>query len=497
MSSMSQIKSIIKEQSKETFDSFTDASTMDKHASNQLQTTQSKAMESFIMVWLESNNNNSTEDRDELVMQLRHIISTIQIFTEINECVDFLTDVTDEKVFMIIYDYPDRSFLPLVDEISQLHSIYIFDNHQKENEQIIKECMIVKGIYTQIKHMCDAIKREAHRLVIDLTPVIIMSSTSSLNLDELDQSFMYTQLVKEILIDIEYDMKKARDEFAQFCLNCCPAEDFQSKAIKQFQRHYEDHSSIWWYTKEWFVYSSLNKALRIQDTEAIIKMGFLVQDLHREIKKQYSEVHETSKKIIYRGQGLSNADFEKLRKSVGGLFSFNNFLSTSTDRDVSFVFAESNRQNHGMTGILFKMEIDPSNTSTPFALIDNIGNFNSEEEILFSMHTVFRIGDMKQIDNRFWEVNLTLTGDSDPQLKALTNYIRHEIGSENAWYRMAMLMLRMGKYEKALEIFNILPEMISKDDPDILEMSQTFMDHSIGQAQNRTGVSARQSSVHN
>ena len=38
------------------------------------------------------------------------------------------------------------------------------------------------------------------------------------------------------------------------------------------------------------------------------------------------------------------------------------------------------------------------------------------------MHSVFRIGEIKQIDNnnRLWQVDLTLTSDNDPQLHALT-----------------------------------------------------------------------------
>ncbi len=274
----------------------------------------------------------------------------------------------------------------------------------------------MKGIYTEIEHICDVIKQDAHRFVVDLTSVSIIAPSSSLNLDELDQSFMYTQLLKEIIIDIEYDAEKAREEFTRFCQICSAAKDFQSKTINQFQRYYENHSPIWWYTKEWFIYSLLNKALRTQDIETIINMGFFIQDLHREIEKQYSESHNTSTIIIYRGQGLVNNDFEKLRHSEGGLFSFNNFLLTSIDQQVSLMFANSARQNPDLIGILFQIEIDPSLSSTPFTLLDGDSTFKSEAEILFSMHTVFRIDDINQIDDRLWEVNLKLTDDNDQQL---------------------------------------------------------------------------------
>jgi tetratricopeptide (TPR) repeat protein len=486
-SSVSRNKSIIKEQIHTTSDLCTNISTIESSVNNQPQTTQSKIMENFIIVWLCSNINGSLTDRDDLVMQLRHIINGFKTYTDINECIDFLTNLSDEKVVMIINDYPDQNFLPLIDHIPQLHSIYIFDNDREKHEQITKEFKLLRGTYSQIEHICSAVKQDAYRLVVDLTPISVISPSSSLNLDELDQSFMYTQLLKEIIIDIEYDAEKAREEFTQFYLSRSDADGLQPNTINQFQQCYEDHSPIWWYTKEWFIYSSLNRALRTQDVELITKMGFFVQDLHRQIERQHRETHDTSKVVVYRGQALSNDDFEKLRKSKGGLFSFNNFLSTSLDRDVSLLLADSNQQNHDITAILFKMEIDPSISSTPFARIGNIGQFNSEAEILFSMHTVFRIGDMNKIGERLWEVNLKLTSDSDQQLKCLTDYIRSEIGGRVGWLNMAMLMHKIGKYDKIIEIVDMLKQIISDEDPETLEIFETSMGNDIGMAQQALG----------
>ncbi|CAF4293292.1 unnamed protein product, partial [Rotaria sordida] len=86
------------------------------------------------------------------------------------------------------------------------------------------------------------------------------------------------------------------------------------------------------------------------------------------------------------------------------------------------------------------MTIDPniiSVATTPFALIDEYSAIETEKEILLSMHTVFRVNDIKQSvsNSRLWEVQLSLTGDNDPQLAALTNRIREEVDG-TGWYRM-------------------------------------------------------------
>ncbi|CAF4845098.1 unnamed protein product, partial [Rotaria socialis] len=93
------------------------------------------------------------------------------------------------------------------------------------------------------------------------------------------------------------------------------------------------------------------------------------------------------------------------------------------------------------------MEIDPKVSSTPYALIQDDSAFVEEREVLFSMPSVFRIGEIIEIQDRLWEVNLKLTSDDDSELTSLTNYIRNEMKEASGWYSIAELMIRMGKYE--------------------------------------------------
>ncbi|CAF1554841.1 unnamed protein product, partial [Rotaria sp. Silwood1] len=60
-----------------------------------------------------------------------------------------------------------------------------------------------------------------------------------------------------------------------------------------------------------------------------------------------------------------------------------------------------------------------------------------EEEILFSMHAVFRIGEVRKLDNNraLYQVDLKLTSDDDPQLRELTDFIRQEVDG-TGWRRI-------------------------------------------------------------
>ncbi len=183
--------------------------------------------------------------------------------------------------------------------------------------------------------------------------------------------------------------------------------------LTNYRKKYHDKTPIWWYTYECFLHPMLNRALRLTDVDIIIKMGFFIGDLHRHIKWLHSEQfkgHHTGNSFtVYRGQGMSKADFDQMTKIKGGLMSFNNFLSTSKNRSVSLDFARYALPNLDMVGILFVMTIDPAISTTPFASIVDVSFYqDAENEVLFSMNTVFRIGEIKPMseNHRLFEVDL-------------------------------------------------------------------------------------------
>jgi hypothetical protein len=66
----------------------------------------------------------------------------------------------------------------------------------------------------------------------------------------------------------------------------------------------------------------------------------------------------------------------------------------------------------------------------------------TEEEILFSMHTVFRVSEITKIDNNneLYQVDLQLTADDDQELRTLTKCIRKEVAGETGWERLGQLL---------------------------------------------------------
>jgi tetratricopeptide (TPR) repeat protein len=383
---------------------------------------------------------------------------------------------------MIISGSVGQHIVPRVHNMSQVDSIFIFCGNRKRHEQWAKEWPKIKGVFTEITPICEALKQASlhcEQNAISISFVSTSGNATSTNLDRLDPMFIYTQIIKEILLTITFEQKHI-NEFIDYCNDVFDNNEKELKNIEKFKRIYRDQTPIWWYTYECFLYPMLNRALRTSDVDIIITMGFFIGDLHRQIEELHKEQfsgHQADKTfIVYRGQGLSKTDFDQMQNTKGGLLSFNNFLSTSKKRHVSLDFANDALTNPDLVGILFVMTINPSQSSTPFASINGVSYFKEkEDEVLFSMHTVFRIHNIKRMDEnqRRFQVDLTLTDNNDKDLRALTNRIREDTFPEvEGWYRLGQVLLKMGQSDKAEQVYEMLLDQAKEESEKALIYNQ-------------------------
>ncbi|CAF4167327.1 unnamed protein product [Adineta steineri] len=361
---------------------------------------------------------------------------------------------------MIVSGSLGKHIVPHVHHMSQVDTIFIFCNNQESHEQWAKEWSKLKGVLTEITPICEALKQAARQC--EQNAISISFVALNKKLDQLDPSFMYTQILKEILLTIDFEDKHFK-EFITYCREAFGNDKNELKNINQLETAYKNNTSIWWYTWDAFLYPMLNQSLRSMNVDIIVRMGFFIKDLHRDIQRLHSEQFNGDQSgttfTVYRGQGLSKEDFAEMIKTKGGLLSFNNFLSTSKDCDVSLDFAQQATTNPDLVGILFVMSINPKDSTAPFASVTDVSYFHTEDEVLFSMHTIFRIENIKPMDgnNHLYQVNLSLTNDNDQDLRTLTDRIRQETFPDNeGWERLGQLLRKMGQSDKAQEVFELL-----------------------------------------
>ncbi|CAF1153398.1 unnamed protein product [Adineta steineri] len=417
-------------------------------------------MKNVLLIWVDSNINENNTDCSNTIKQFKRVVNNVHAFTDSEECVEFVQTITNNKVCMIISGSLGKHIVPHVHNMSQVDTIFIFCSNKEWHKEWTKEWLKIKGIFTDITSICETLKQAAHKGDENAIPISFMASNKKV--DQLDPSFMYTQILKEILLTIDFEEKHFK-EFIAYCRDKYNDDENELKNVLQLQKTYKNKIPIWWYTWDAFLYPMLNQALRLMDADIIIRMGFFINDLQRDIQRLHSKQFNNDQLgttfTVYRGQGLSQKDFTEMTNTKGGLLSFDNFLSTSRNRSVSLSFAQQAATNPDLVGILFVMSINPAHSTTPFASVSDVSYFHKEDEVLFSMHTIFRIGDIKPLNgnNHLYKVNLALTSDNDQELRTLTDRIRQETFPDSrGWFRLGLLLIKMGQFNKAQEVCEVL-----------------------------------------
>ncbi|CAF4228863.1 unnamed protein product [Rotaria sordida] len=96
----------------------------------------------------------------------------------------------------------------------------------------------------------------------------------------------------------------SKTKLVEFCQTKYADNIFQLSLIEEFEQEYKNTLAIQCYTKESYLYSMLNRPLREQNVETIMKMGFFLHDLHKQIVNMHNEQSKTrdhNKFIVYRG----------------------------------------------------------------------------------------------------------------------------------------------------------------------------------------------------
>jgi len=182
----------------------------------------------------------------------------------------------NKKACMIISSSLGQQIVPRIHNMSQVDSIFIFCDNNEYYEQWTKEWSKIKGVFTEISPICESFKQVAQQCEQNAIPISFIATSGDISkkrLHQLKPSFMYTQILKEVLLTIDFKEEHIQ-EFIDYCRDVFADNEDELKNIKKFERKYRDQTPIWWYTYECFLYPMLNRVLRLMNIDIIIKMGF-------------------------------------------------------------------------------------------------------------------------------------------------------------------------------------------------------------------------------
>jgi hypothetical protein len=112
-------------------------------SNNNTRQPRAHAVENFIIIWL---NLESDEFDERSLNKLRKIINSIKTLSDTEQCIDYLSQIQDEKIFMIISNSFDHAFLSHIEQLPQLNSIYLLSDKKIDYQEYKK----IKGIYNKI-----------------------------------------------------------------------------------------------------------------------------------------------------------------------------------------------------------------------------------------------------------------------------------------------------------------------------------------------------------
>ena len=174
-------------------------------------------------------------------------------------------------------------------------------------------------------------------------------------------------------------------------------------AIDTFDLAGDSVSILAWYTRDTFLFRLVNQALRSGDAQAMFNVRYILSDLYHQLQSVYERhrrADDQSDEVkFYRGQMMSPSELEKFLQLRGAIISINTFFSTTVSLQVALYFAEAILSDNSSIAVLFCIDTGSSSgQERPYAHISQFSTFKDEEEVLFAMGSVFRVGAVEMLD---------------------------------------------------------------------------------------------------
>ncbi|CAF3461846.1 unnamed protein product [Rotaria socialis] len=169
-----------------------------------------RVVQNFILVWLDANIDEKKEDFQKSLTELRKIFATVEPFTDVDQCVDYLTSIDDQKIYLITSASLGQTTVPLIHDIAQLDTIFVFCSNKDE----LKFWAKVRGIHDSIQSICMQLTKATQSCDHD---AISEAASTKQNLDQLPPSYMYSVIFKDIILEIDHDDNKSMNTLVNFC----------------------------------------------------------------------------------------------------------------------------------------------------------------------------------------------------------------------------------------------------------------------------------------
>ena len=428
------------------------------------------------IVWLDP----KSKDYLKRKVCLRSIGNYLIKFEKINSCINYLLAIKNQSknLFLILPGSYGKDILPFIYEEINILYIYIFCKEKEKHEEWIKiYSKKIRGVFSNKQKLLTKLNEDVEfyskTIPISILPEKrLKEETSAHILNEEETLFMWYQLLIDILKRMPLT-SKSRTDLLKECRREYQDDETELIKIREFEETYHAANVIAWYTRDAFLYRLLNRALRTRDISIIFQFRFVLVDLHNRLSdlhtKYIQSLDQTSSLTVYRGQGLTVAELNKLKTNIHGQIAMNSFTSTSTSSAIALNFAGNGTGRPLIESVLFEIECSIRVSKKPFANIQEYSYLKTENEVLFTIGTIFRIESVEQLTNEIWLVKLILCEDeSNSSQNELFNVFKVEMDETADVLSLAKCLFEMDNLDKAEEFYTLMLQELPFDHPDLI-----------------------------
>ncbi|CAF3411849.1 unnamed protein product [Rotaria socialis] len=91
------------------------------------------------------------------------IFNKLHSFTLMNECIDFVTDIQEQQVFMVLSGAFEKSTIDITHDMPQISNIYILSDNEGQHEGWTKQWAKIKGVFTDIASICKPLQQDVYK----------------------------------------------------------------------------------------------------------------------------------------------------------------------------------------------------------------------------------------------------------------------------------------------------------------------------------------------
>lgn len=404
---------------------------------------------------------------------LRQINDCVFVFSNRQTCLEFINGTETENIFLILSGQSIADIIDNVQSQKQVDSLYAFCMKRENYEHYLNShhnYSKLIGIYTEHESLLKAVQDNIKLLRKQLDAASIfdqdergMRSLKHAGLHDYNIFHVFKETILNNMTD--FDRKMAREEMIEICRSYYRGNKKEQAAIDDFQQTYEPKNAIYWYTKQCFVYRLVNKALRTEDYEALLRLRFFIVDLSRSLGESYEHLRSTSTRITsYRGLKLHRSEIYRLRQNIGKEVATNGYYSTSASREIAYSFATKPDSRQDVERVLLEIDVDLMERSTPLADIALLSCFPYEKEVLFDLGACFRIDDVRYDETeKVWLLKLSAVPTVEKH--TLEAALLRECREIQADLLLGELLYKSRQYIACRKYFKSL----NKETPEVLE----------------------------